>query len=158
NAPALAGQDAAYLARQITHFKAGVRGSDPRDTIGRQMQAMAATLATPEAINEVSAYLAGMPAIAGPEPGEYNVRNGEVQYNASCGACHGPAAQGNASLNAPNLSILDEAYLRRQMAHFKEGVRGAHPDDKYGKQMAMMATMLATEQDLTDVIGFILAQ
>ncbi|MEE4661085.1 MAG: c-type cytochrome, partial [Halieaceae bacterium] len=38
NAPALAGQDAAYLARQITHFKAGVRGSDPRDTIGRQMQ------------------------------------------------------------------------------------------------------------------------
>ena len=158
NAPALAGQDAAYLTRQIEHFKGGVRGSDARDTIGRQMQAMAALLATPEAVSEVSAYLSALPARTNAAAGEHDVRNGEVQYNANCGACHGPTAAGNASLNAPNLAILDEAYLRRQMGHFKEGVRGGHPDDKYGRQMAMMASMLSTDKDLNDVIGFILAQ
>ena len=84
--------------------------------------------------------------------------NGEVQYNAACGACHGSKAQGNPGLNAPNLAILDAAYLRRQYRGFAEGVRGGHPEDKYGRQMQMMATMLATEKDLDDVIGFILAQ
>ncbi len=158
NAPALAGQDASYLERQLTHFKSGVRGSDSRDTLGRQMQGMAATLPTPQAVAEVSVYLSEMPSVAGAEPAEYDKRNGEVQYNASCGACHGSNAQGNSALNAPNLAILDEAYIRRQFAHFKEGVRGSHADDKYGRQMQMMSSMLATEKDLDDVIGFILAQ
>ncbi|MEM0954032.1 MAG: c-type cytochrome [Pseudomonadota bacterium] len=157
-APALAGQDAAYLTRQLEHFKAGIRGSDARDIVGRQMQPMAAMLPTPEAAAEVSAYLSSLPPNTDAAPGEHDTRNGEVQYNAACGACHGPTAAGNPAFNAPNLTILDEAYLRRQMAHFKDGVRGGHPDDKYGRQMAMMATMLSTDKDLNDVIGFILAQ
>jgi cytochrome c oxidase subunit 2 len=157
NAPALAGQDAGYLARQIQNFQAGVRGADSRDVLGRQMQGMAATLGTPEAIADVAAYMASMPA---PETAtaEHDVRNGEVQYNAACGACHGPTAGGNPALNSPNLAILDNAYLRRQYQNFADGIRGAHPDDKYGRQMQMMATMLSTEKDLDDVIGFILAQ
>ena len=44
-APALAGQDAAYIERQLRHFKAGVRGSDPADTLGAQMRPMVAALA-----------------------------------------------------------------------------------------------------------------
>ena len=158
NAPALAGQDAAYIGRQVRHFQTGVRGADPRDTLGKQMQGMAATLATPEAVQAVSGYIAGLPADTGGDAPEHDKRNGEVQYNASCGACHGPKAQGNPSLNAPNLAILDESYLRRQYANFQQGIRGAHPDDKYGKQMQMMSSMLATEKDVDDVIGFILAQ
>ena len=33
-APALAGQRAQYLERQLQYFKSGVRGADPRDTQG----------------------------------------------------------------------------------------------------------------------------
>jgi cytochrome c553 len=158
NAPALAGQDASYLARQIRNFQASVRGADPRDTLGKQMQGMATTLGTPEAIADVAAYIASLPAADSNEAAAHDVRNGEVQYNAACGACHGPTAGGNTALHAPNLAILDSAYLRRQYQNFADGIRGAHPDDKYGRQMQMMATMLSTEKDLDDVIGFILAQ
>jgi len=158
NAPALAGQSADYLAREITHYQSGVRGADARDTLGRQMQGMAATLATPEAVANVAAYIASLPAGDGGDAAAHDTRNGEVQYNASCGACHGANAQGNPALNAPNLATLDEAYLRRQYTNFQQGIRGSHPDDKYGRQMQMMSSMLATDKDLDDVIGFILAQ
>ncbi len=158
NAPALAGQSADYLARQITHYQSGLRGADARDTLGRQMQGMAATLAGPEAVANVAAYIAGLPAGDGGDAGDHDTRNGEVQYNAACGACHGARAGGNPSLNAPNLATLDETYLRRQYANFQQGIRGSHPDDKYGRQMQMMSSMLATEKDLDDVIGYILSQ
>ena len=54
--------------------------------------------------------------------------------------------------------MLDSAYLRRQYQNFQAGIRGSNREDKYGRQMQMMASMLATEKDLEDVIGYILAQ
>ena len=157
NSPALGGQDPAYIERQLRHFKSGVRGAEPRDTYGMQMRGMAGTLADDAAIANVSAYIATLP-VATTEPVEHDKRNGEVQYNAACGACHGAKAEGNPVLNAPRLAGLDAVYLKRQYQNFGNGVRGAHPDDRLGKQMALMATMLATDKDLDDVIGFILAQ
>jgi cytochrome c553 len=158
NAPALAGQSQAYLARQITHFQAGVRGADARDALGSQMRGMVAMLRSPEAVTDIAAYIGSLPAAPSQHAPAHDRRNGEVQYNAACGACHGPSAEGNDALNAPNLAILDDAYLRRQYANFQQGIRGSHPDDKYGRQMQLMSGMLATEKDLDDVIGFILSQ
>jgi cytochrome c553 len=158
NAPALAGQHPEYLARQIRHFRDGVRGADPRDSLGQQMQGMAATLDSEDKIADVVAWIGSLPPASTGEAPAHDRRNGEVQYNASCGACHGAAAQGNPALNAPRLAGLDEAYLRRQYGNFAEGIRGSHPDDKYGRQMQMMSSMLATEKDLDDVMGFILSQ
>lgn len=160
DSPALAGQDAAYLIRQLQHFRTGTRGADPADGPGMQMRGMAATLTDEAAVADVVAYvgtLSGEPAIV-PEPVEFNARNGEIQYNAACGACHGHNAEGNPRLNSPRLAGLDAAYLRRQYQNFAGGLRGTDPDDQYGRQMQMMASMLATEQDLHDVIGFILDQ
>lgn len=158
NAPALAGQQPAYLARQLQHFKNGVRGSDPRDLLGQQMQGMAALLSDDRAILDVVAYISAFEVPAAGTSVEYDRRNGEVQYNASCGACHGPNGKGNASMNAPRLAGLDGAYLRRQYANFAQGIRGSHADDRLGRQMQMMATMLATEKDQDDVIGYLLSQ
>jgi cytochrome c oxidase subunit 2 len=157
-APALAGQDAAYLRRQLINFKAGVRGGDPRDTLGVQMQGMAALLSDDTAINAVVSYISTLPVPAPPPAVDHDQRNGEVQYNASCGACHGPGGKGNSMMNAPRLASLDADYLRRQYQHFAAGIRGSHPEDRYGKQMQMMATMLATDKDLDDVIGYLLSQ
>lgn len=57
NAPALAGQEAWYMERQLKNFKNGIRGSDPKDTYGMQMAPMAATLPDDQAIADVAAYL-----------------------------------------------------------------------------------------------------
>jgi cytochrome c553 len=158
NAPALAGQYSAYLERQLQHFRSGVRGSDAGDTYGMQMRGMASTLSSDTAVADVVAYISTLPPASSPKPGAFDQRNGENQYNAACGACHGPQAQGNPALNSPRLSGLDGPYLRRQYQNFGAGVRGSHPDDRYGQQMKMMATMLRTDKDVDDVIGFILSQ
>jgi len=156
NAPALAGQTEAYLARQLNNFRAGIRGTDASDINGMQMRAMAAVLPDETAVADVAAYLAGLPAPAvSADTAGADLRNGENQYNGACGACHGGDAQGNTALNAPRLAGLGSVYLKRQYQNFASGVRGAHPDDRLGQQMKMMATMLASEKDLDDVIAFI---
>jgi cytochrome c553 len=60
NAPALAGREEWYLARQIENFRSGVRGADPKDTFGLQMAPMAKVLADKQAIDDVAAYLSGL--------------------------------------------------------------------------------------------------
>jgi cytochrome c oxidase subunit 2 len=46
-----------YLVSQLEKFKAGVRGSDPRDPIAIMMRPMALTLADDQAIKDVVAYI-----------------------------------------------------------------------------------------------------
>jgi len=41
----------------LKNFKAGIRGSDSRDTFGMQMAPMAMTLPTDQAIEDVAAYI-----------------------------------------------------------------------------------------------------
>jgi cytochrome c oxidase subunit 2 len=151
-APALAGQHEAYLARQLTHFRSGIRGGDARDTLGAQMKAMAAPLSDDD-IDALADYLAGL---AAPAPaavrGDFN--NGRKLYQGNCGACHGAQAEGNPALNAPGLAWLDAAYMKRQYDNYREGLRGAHPDDTHGRQMKAMSNSLATEKDLDDVIAY----
>lgn len=158
NAPALAGQDAAYLQRQLRHFKSGVRGADPKDALGAQMRGMAATLVDDQAIKNVAEYVSGLAPKPATDRAKGNLRNGSNQYQASCGACHGGTAEGNPLLHAPRLNTLGAAYMKRQYRHFQRGIRGGHADDRYGKQMAMMADSLPGDKDLDDVIAFIHAQ
>lgn len=154
-APALAGQAAAYLERQLGDFRTGLRGADPKDTYGSQMRAIATTLTDPAAVKAVAAYLASLPPpIVKPAAGA-NLRNGNNVYQGKCGACHGGRAEGIAAMSTPRLSSLDGAYLTRQFQNFQQGSRGASPQDKYGRQMAMMATTLPKDSDLPDVIAFV---
>ena len=88
-------------------------------------------------------------------PAKGDLRNGNNLYHGKCGACHGGQAEGNAALRAPRLAGLDAAYIRRQFAHFRDGLRGTDPKDIPGRQMAMMAKTLPTERDLDDVIAYI---
>ena len=153
-APALAGQGAQYLKRQLQYFKSGVRGSDPRDIQGLQMQAMAGALAD-EDIPVVAAYLSGLPPAVPTAVPKGDLKNGNNYYHSKCGACHGGQAQGNSGLNSPALAILNGIYLKQQLQSFQQGLRGTHPDDTYGRQMKMMSTSLPTDQDLDDVIAYI---
>lgn len=60
NAPALAGREEWYLARQIENFRSGVRGVNPADVFGLQMAPMAKVLADKQAIEDVAAYLSSL--------------------------------------------------------------------------------------------------
>ncbi|MFW6092636.1 MAG: c-type cytochrome [Pseudomonadota bacterium] len=79
---------------------------------------------------------------------------GEQLY-ATCTACHGPEGQGNRALDAPKLAGQAPWYLERQLRYYRTGVRGAHPEDTYGRQMAPMAATLEGDRDVRDVIAYI---
>jgi cytochrome c oxidase subunit 2 len=74
---------------------------------------------------------------------------------AVCSACHGLQAEGNPVLHAPKLSGQGDWYLKRQLNYFKNGARGAHDKDVYGKQMAPMAATLADDAAIANVIAYI---
>lgn len=154
-APALAGQSAAYLERQLHDFRSGLRGANPKDPFGNQMRAASAVLADARAIASVAAYLASLPAPVVKPAASANLRNGNNFYQGKCGACHGGRAEGIGSMSTPRLSSLDAAYITRQFHDFQQGIRGSSPQDRYGRQMAMMAGTLPKDSDLADVIAFI---
>src|SRR5262245_62025643 len=158
NAPAIAGQDAAYLERQLRNFRTDRRGAHKSDAPGAQMRAVAKTLADDAAVTKVATYSSTLAKTAPATPARGNLHNGNNLYQGKCGAGHGGAAEGNPALKAPRLAGLDVAYIKRQFANFRDGTRGTDPQDIPGRQMAMMAKTLPTERDLDDVIAFIQQQ
>ena len=155
NAPAIAGQDAAYLERQLRNFRSNVRGTHKSDTLGAQMRAFALALGDDAAVTKTAKFVASLPKTVSATPARGNLHNGKNLYNGNCGTCHGGKAEGNPALKSPRLAGLDAAYLKRQFAHFRDGVRGTNSQDVPGRQMAMMAKTLPNERDLDDVIAFI---
>jgi cytochrome c oxidase subunit 2 len=155
-APALAGQSTTYVQRQLRNFRAGMRGVHAKDSYGAQMRAASqATLRDDAAITAVATYVASLPRVAVKPAPKFDARNGNNLYQGKCSACHGGMGEGNEALAAPRLAGLDAAYLKRQYRNFGAGVRGAHAQDKTGRQMALMATMLPNDRDLDDVIGYV---
>ena len=154
NAPKLAGLDGWYIKRQIEYYKSGARGAHPDDEYGRQMAPMAATLVDEAAINNVVAYLDTLPDNPAPATIVGDVANGARIYR-TCGVCHGKDGEGIFSTNAPRAAGMDDWYLARQLHNFKNGLRGAHPEDDYGMQMQMMAAILQDESAVNDVVAYI---
>ncbi len=42
-----------------------------------------------------------------------------------------------------------------QLKNFRSRIRGAHPDDKYGGQMTLMAASLADEKASNELVAYI---
>jgi cytochrome c oxidase subunit II len=57
NAPPLVGASDWYMLTSLKNFKAGVRGTNPKDTTGALMRPMSMTLADDQAILDVIAYI-----------------------------------------------------------------------------------------------------
>ena len=119
------------------------------------MQVFAKALGDDAAVAMLASYVAGLPKTVSTTSAGGNLHNGKNLYHGKCGACHGGAAEGNPALKSPRLAGLDAAYIKRQFAHFRDGVRGTEPQDVPGRQMAMMGKTLPSERDLDDVIAFI---
>jgi cytochrome c553 len=154
-APRLNHLSPGYLASQLDKFRRGMRGGKGATAEATQMAGMAATLADADAVNNVAAYISSLGGNTNDRTVEGDVQSGADYYNQFCGACHGPAAEGNPALNSPALAGGDDWYLLAQLRAFRDGVRGAHPEDQTGRQMRAMAVVLPDEQALRDVVAFI---
>lgn len=154
--PALAGQHASYLERQLHNFANGIRGVDDTDTYGKQMAASALLISESDWPN-VSAYLANL------TPSSSTASAGDAQlgykiFQGTCSGCHGAEGQGNPALHAPRIMGLESDYLLRQFTHFQTGVRGANPTDRYGRQMAMMASTIRDPEQVEAIVAFLTAK
>jgi len=154
NAPKLAGHGAWYLARQLLHFKQGARGAHSRDEFGKVMAPMAATLADDAAVANVAAYIGTLPDKAAAPTVKGNALNGQKRF-VTCGTCHGADGRGIEATNAPRLKGMSDWYLVTQLKNFRAGIRGSHPQDMYGSQMALMGAMLNDDQAVNDVVAYI---
>ena len=154
NAPRLSGQGGWYLERQLQLFKTGARGTHEKDTFGKMMAPMAATLADEAALANVLSYIATLPDTPAPATLKGDVAKGRERY-ATCAACHGADGRGIAATNAPRLAGMNDWYMARQLKNFRDGVRGAHPQDLHGGQMALVAGMLADDAAIGDVLAYL---
>lgn len=59
-----------------------------------------------------------------------------------CTVCHGAHGNGNPAINAPKIAGIEPWYLKRQLEHFRAGLRGTHAADIPGSEMQPVALQL----------------
>ena len=173
--PALAGLEAWYLELQMHNFKNGIRGYLAEDVPGQVMHFSSPMLRNDYTIASLADYISAL------EPGKPLARNavgarpylwdspyagldpsisgnaeaGGKTYTSLCIACHGADGTENEALRVANITFLSEMYMIRQLMYFRDGIRGAHPEDTRGQQMAAIATVLTDDQAIADVVAYI---
>ena len=120
--PKLAGQEADYIAKQLSDFKSGAR----KDPI---MAGMVAALSSVDMKN-IGAYFASLKAKPGSAQnaelaklGEKIYRGGNAKMEVSaCMSCHGPSGHGIPP-RFPKVSGQKAAYTQKQLLAFKTSAR-----------------------------------
>lgn len=156
-APAIAGLPRWYVERQLTNFKGSLRGAHHLDEAGQRMRPMARALYREGDLASVAEYVATLPALPAVNTmiALGDTAAGRVHWEGVCITCHQADGAGNEALGAPSLTHQHDWYLMSQLHKFKSGMRGAHPDDAYGAQMAAMASVLPDTAAMQDVVAFI---
>lgn len=72
---------------------------------------------------------------------------GKMRY-ANCAPCHGEDGRGNQAVGAPAIAGLPLWYVEAQLRKFRDGSRGAHPDDIDGLKMRPMARTLLSDEEV----------
>lgn len=67
---------------------------------------------------------------------------------ANCAPCHGNDGSGNRTVGAPAIAGLPVWYVEAQLRKFRDGSRGAHPDDIDGLKMRPMARTLLSDEEV----------
>jgi cytochrome c553 len=127
NFPKLAGQNEAYLLKQLKEIKAG----------SRQVVEMTGLLGgfSDQDLANIAAYFASQKVQIGQTP-EDQVAAGQQIYRAgltdkgvaACTACHSPNGTGVASAGFPALSGQHAAYVEKQLKAFRDGARANDPN------------------------------
>ena len=124
--PSLAGQNEAYLTKQLVEFQEGKTRNNP------VMAPMIANLNAQD-VADVSAYFASLPrrgmfadkdAMEMIQKGERLYRGGNKEKGiAACMGCHGPDGSGNSLAGIPSLGNQHAKYTAMQLTAFRDGAR-----------------------------------
>ena len=148
HAPNLTGLGAAYIIQQLRQFRTAHRGNE-QDSYGYMMIGRSSALPGDRGVRDVAEFIESLPAQNSVPVGVGNAERGRHLLCPSCAACHGSNAEGRSSVGAPALHQQDEAYLRTQLAHYTQGIRGFSPEDTGGTQMRAAVTVLETSKRST---------
>ena len=113
--PIIAGQDAAYLKKQIGDYAAGKRLSAEMEPYAKQVLNLG--------VDDVAAYFASRRREPTPIPSPADAVARGRSAAAQCASCHGPQGQGDAAKLIPSLAGQAPGYLREQMLLFKQDRR-----------------------------------
>ena len=157
-APAIAGMPQWYLEAQLKQFRNGNRGTHFDDLMGMRMRPMARSLMREGDVEAVSAHVAALPPInPAPTLTGGDLEAGKAIFSTICVTCHGPEAAGNKDMmGAAPLNRSSDWYMFRQVKNFKRGIRGSRPGDQGGALMRPMMLQLKDEQDIKNVIAYII--
>lgn len=157
--PNLAGQNAAYIRRQLALFKAGQRKNE-------LMYPIAMTLSEQDMADLAAHFSTQTPAGLEADPsfwkaGEQLYRGGDPARGIpACIACHGPVGRGVPAAAYPALRAQHSVYTVKQLAAYATKTRYA-VDDKgtmQGGQNAQMMLTIAsrlTEEDRRNLASYI---
>lgn len=125
--PKLAGQGAAYLAKQLADFKSGAR----KDPI---MNGQAATLSSQD-MADLAAYFSKQKVSSGSADkskmtlGQNIYRGGNKEKGiVACIGCHGPTGSGNPAAKFPAVGSQQSAYAVKALKDFRSGARSNDPN------------------------------
>ncbi|MGI9241589.1 MAG: c-type cytochrome [Verrucomicrobiales bacterium] len=152
-APSIAGQPEWHLQTQLSKFRQGHRGTDPRDTPGQQMRAIAVTLSEDE-LAEATQFISKLPSIPTKATQAGDAVRGRVIYEEQCIDCHRYNGSGEQVFGSSPLTGFQDWYLSAQIEKYRIGSRGYHPDDEKGMQMRHLLSYLA-DGDADDLAAYI---
>jgi len=149
--PKLAGQNEAYIARQLTLFQTQKRQS-------AIMMGFAASL-SPQDMHDVGAYFASKSSLPGVaddkllERGQALYRGGDAKLGIpACMACHGPDGRGMAGTGFPQLGGQWADYVTAKLKDWKGGTSWG--DDAKAKVMPAIAQSLS-DADINALASYV---
>jgi len=128
--PNIAGQNATYIASQLTAFRDGAKDPSKATRYDLAMTPMSMLL-TDQDIRNLAVYYESLPAPAQPVADPSTVAKGEALYRGgnmdkgtpACIACHGPTGRGNPAANYPALQGQHSVYTAKQLNDYASGTR-----------------------------------
>jgi len=149
--PKLAGQNEAYIARQLELFKSQQRQNPI-------MAGFAAPLSTQD-MHDLGAFFAGktvLPGVADEatlQRGQALYRGGDAESGTpACMACHGPDGRGMAGAGYPQLAGQWTDYVAAKLKEWKDGTTWG--DDANARIMPAIAHQLSSE-DIDAVASYV---
>ena len=141
--PIIAGQDAAYLKKQIEDYAAGRRLSAEMEPYAKQVLNVG--------VDDVAAYFASRRREPTPIPSPADAVARGRSAAAQCVVCHGPQGLGDAAKLIPSLAGQAPGYLREQMLLFKQD-RRSPGDPALAALKALMKTI--PDETLGDLAAY----